>query len=116
VDHLRGRSAATELLATLLRAGETVVASEIVRFELIAGVRDDERDGLEDFFSAIGWVAVSESVARLAGTLARPYRRSHSGIDDADYLIAATALALEADLLTTNVRHFPMIEGLERPY
>lgn len=40
----------------------------------------------------------------------------HSGIDDADYLIAATAISLEADLLTTNVRHFPMLEGLRPAY
>ena len=39
-----------------------------------------------------------------------------SGIDDADYLIAATALLLEADLLTTNVCHFPMLPGLQSPY
>jgi len=42
--------------------------------------------------------------------------RSHSDIDDADYLIAATALLLDTDLLTTNVRHFPMIRGLEPAY
>jgi hypothetical protein len=45
----------------------------------------------------------------------RRHRRAHSGIDDADYLIAATALLLEADLLTTNVRHFPMLPGLQPP-
>ena len=48
--------------------------------------------------------------------LVRKHRRAHSGIDDADYLIAATALLLEADLLTTNVRHFPMLSGLQPPY
>jgi hypothetical protein len=37
-------------------------------------------------------------------------------IDAADYLIAATALLLEAELLTTNVRHFPMLTGLEPAY
>lgn len=58
----------------------------------------------------------SEEVARRAGELAQTHRRSHSGIDDADYLIAATALLLEADLLTTNVRRFPMIAGLEPAY
>jgi predicted nucleic acid-binding protein len=30
--------------------------------------------------------------------------------------VAATALLLEADLLTTNVRHFPMIRGVEPAY
>lgn len=34
----------------------------------------------------------------------------------ADYLIAATSMLADADLLTTNVRHFPMIEGLAPAY
>lgn len=59
---------------------------------------------------------VGEEVSRAAGALAQSHRRAHSGIDDADYLIAATALLLEADLLTTNVRHFPMLAGLELAY
>ena len=77
----------------------------------MAGVRKGEVEALEQFFSAVSWVPVGEEVSRLAGELAQRHRRSHSGIDDADYLIAATALLLEADLLTTNVRHFPMIPG-----
>jgi predicted nucleic acid-binding protein len=79
-------------------------------------VRDDELPALEQFFSAVTWVAVGEDVARAAGELARKHRRAHSGIDDADYLIAATALLLEADLLSTNLRHFPMLPGLEPLY
>jgi len=67
-------------------------------------------------FSAVSWVSVGEDVARAAGELARKYRRANSGIDDADYLIAATALLLEAELLTTNVRHFPMLPGIQPPY
>ena len=116
IDHLRGDQAAVDLLRGLVEEDETIAASEIVRFELAAGVRDDELPALEQFFSAISWVAVGEDVARAAGELARKHRRAHSGIDDADYLIAATALLLEADLLTTNVRHFPMLAGLEPPY
>ncbi len=116
IDHLRGEQAAVDLLRGLVEEDETIAASEIVRFELAAGVRDDELPALEQFFSAISWVAVGEDVARAAGELARKHRRAHSGIDDADYLIAATALLLEADLLTTNVRHFPMLIGLEPPY
>jgi hypothetical protein len=116
IDHLRGDQAAVDLLRALIENDETVAASEVVRFELLAGVRDDELPALEQFFSAVSWVAVGEEVARTAGGLARKHRRAHSGIDDADYLIAATALLLEADLLTTNVRHFPMLPGLQPPY
>jgi predicted nucleic acid-binding protein len=87
-----------------------------VRFELLAGVRDDELEALEHFFSALVWIPVDESIARSAGMLARRHRGAHSGIDDADYVIAATALALDAQLLTTNVRHFPMLAGLRPAY
>jgi hypothetical protein len=116
IDHLRGDEAAVDLLKDLVENDETLAASEVVRFELVAGVRDDELPALEQFFSAVSWVAVGEDVARTAGVLVRKHRRAHSGIDDADYLIAATALLLEADLLTTNVRHFPMLPGLQPPY
>jgi predicted nucleic acid-binding protein len=116
VDHLRGQQGAVDLLRSLVESDETLVASEVVRFELLAGVRDEELPALEQFFSAIAWVAVGEEVARAAGALARKHRRAHSGIDDADYLVAATALLLDADLLTTNVRHFPMLEDLQSPY
>jgi predicted nucleic acid-binding protein len=116
MDHLRGDKAAVDLLRRLVDQDEVLAASEVVRFELAAGVRDDELPALEQFFSAVTWVAVGEHVARAAGALAREYRPAHSGIDDADYLIAATVLLLEAELLTTNVRHFPMLPGLQPPY
>lgn len=116
IDHLRGSPAAVDLLGGLIEAEEALFASEVVRFELLAGVREKEFDALEQFFSALSWVPVGEEVARTAGSLAQRHRRSHSGSDDADYLIAATALLLDAELLTTNVRHFPMIAGLAPAY
>lgn len=116
IDHLRGSPPAVGLLRGLIDPEESLVASEIVRFELLAGVRRNEIEALEQFFSAVSWVPVAEEVARAAASLAQRHRRAHSGIDDADYLIAATALLLEADLLTTNVRHFPMISGLKPAY
>jgi len=116
VDHLRGMATAAELLTEAVAGGETLVANEITRFELLAGVRSAEVDALESFCSAIAWIPMDEEVAREAGRLARRLRRSKSGIDDADYVIAATAILLEADLLTTNVRHFPMMKGIRPPY
>lgn len=116
IDHLRGSLPAVELLTSLIDDAETIAASEVVRFELLAGVRDREVDALEQFFLALTWVPVDERVTRAAGTLARRHRRAYSGIDDADYLIAATAVLLDAPLLTTNVRHFPMLKNLRPAY
>lgn len=116
IDHLRGSEPAVALLRSLIEQEETVAASEVIRFELLAGVRDEELDALEQCFSALSWVPVDEDVARTAGLLARKHRKAHSGIDDADYLIAETALVLDAELVTTNVRHFPMLADLRPPY
>lgn len=116
VDHLRGLARATELLEQLIRFGEQVVASELTRFELLAGVRPAERDGLERFCATIDWVPVTDEIARRAGEYARTYRRSHSGMGVVDYLLAGTAAALSADIVTMNVRHFPMFADLQRPY
>jgi hypothetical protein len=116
VDHLRGLAPAVDLLNRLIREEETVAASEVVRFELLAGVRDPELEALEQFLSVLSWVPVDEAVTRTAGLLARKHRKAYSGIDDVDYLIAATALVVDADLLTTNVRHFPMLVGLLPAY
>jgi predicted nucleic acid-binding protein len=116
VDHLRGVPAAVELLTALTDAGDDLVASELVRFELLAGIRDRELDAFDEFCSALSWAEVTEDVARVAGRLARRYRKSHSGIGAVDYLIAATAIVVDADLLTTNVRHFPMFTKLKAPY
>ncbi len=116
VDHLRGNANAVTFITGLVEEGEALAASEVVRFELLAGVRPTETDALERFFTSLVWLGVDEDITRTAGSLARKHRKSHSGIDDADYLIAATAIVADAELLTTNVRHFPMFEQLASPY
>lgn len=116
IDHLRGEEVAVALLRRLVDEEEKVAASELVRFELLAGVREDEIEALEHFCSALSWIPVDEAITRTAGSLARKHRGAHSRIDDVDYLIAATALVLEAELLTINVRHFPMLAGLRPAY
>lgn len=116
IDHLHGFEPAVDLLARLSDEDELLAASELVRFELLAGVRPNEMEALEEFCLALIWLPVDRDVTQIAGAMARKFRGSHSGIDDVDYLIAATAVVFDAELLTTNVRHFPMIEGLGAPY
>lgn len=116
VDHLRGLPAATGLLVQLAEQGGELAASELTKFELLAGVRPREVGAVEEFFETLLWAPVGDEVARVAGRLAQRFRKSHSGIDDADYLIAATALVLDAALLTTNVRHFPIFTDLAPAY
>lgn len=116
VDYLRGRAGAIELLEEWVGSGESLVASELTRFELLSGLRPTEQNQIEGFFSALNWVPVTEDISRRAGEFARAYRRGHSGIGVVDYLLAGTAQSLGADSVTTNVRHFPMFDDLRPPY
>ena len=83
---------------------------------MIQGLRSSERRAANRLFALIAWVPVSEDVARRGGELGRRWRRSHPGIGVADLAIAATAEAIDADLATRNVKHFPMFDGLRAPY
>jgi predicted nucleic acid-binding protein len=58
-------------------------------------------------------VSVTDAIARRAGEHLRRFRRSHSGIDLVDVVVAATAEAYDVPLLTLNVRHFPMFKELK---
>jgi predicted nucleic acid-binding protein len=116
IDYLRDRAEAVHVVESVAGTAVWMGASEIVRFEVLAGVRPGELEGVEVFFAQLGWVAVDGSISRRAAALARRHRAAFGGIEDADYLIAATALELDARLLTANVRHFPMLEGLEPAY
>lgn len=115
IDHTRGPSAAREALLRAAAAGG-LQSSEIVRAELLVLIRERELDAIAPLLEVIVWHPVDQSVAELAGSLGRRWLPSHYGIDAADLVIAATAILIGADLLTKNVKHFPMIEGLKPPY
>ncbi len=111
IAHLRGVEPATELVRSAV-ASDGAAASVVSRVEIEGGMRSGERGAVARMFAALDLLPVSDAVAVEAGRLLRRYRASHPGVDLADYLIAATATLAGAELLTLNVRHFPMFEGL----
>jgi predicted nucleic acid-binding protein len=116
IEHLRGDHRALALLSRLFEEEDRVWAATPTRTEVIAGVRKGEEAAMADLFAILSWVDVDVAVADAAGQFARRYSRSHSGIDTTDYLIAAAAVSIGARLVTLNVRHYPMMEGLAQPY
>jgi predicted nucleic acid-binding protein len=115
IDVLRGESAAVSVLRTA-RQGGPLYASEVTRLEVLAGMRPPEERATRTLFSAFTWRPIDEAVAEIAGELGRQWLRANHGIDSADRAIAATAISLDAQLLTRNVKHFPMFAGLAAPY
>lgn len=111
IAHLRGVPAATAVLRAAAAKGEAH-ASVLSRTEIEGGMRSHERLEVVRLFSGLSLEPVTDEIAARAGEHLRRFRRSHSGIDITDYVVAATAETLGAELLTLNVKHFPMVSGL----
>lgn len=114
IAHLRGTVDATKLL--LATPSEDRLVSVLSRTDLEGGMRSAERADVARLFSVLQMVPVTDAIASRAGEHLRTFRRSHQGIDLADYVIAASAEAHGAQLVTLNVKHFPMVKGLRSPW
>lgn len=116
IDHLRGHEGAKNALRDAASAGARFAGSVLTRVEILAGMRGAEEAKTTALLASLEWIAVDEPLADQAGRLANQYSRSHPGVDPVDYVIAATATELEAELWTRNVKHFPMFPDLRSPY
>lgn len=116
IDHLRGNQAAREAVEVAVRRGERIVCSVVTRVEVLAGVRPGEEVPTRRLLDQVEWIPVTTVLAEEAGMLANRYLRSHPGVDSVDFIIAATALELNAVLWTRNVKHFPMFPDVAPPY
>ncbi|MFM7734171.1 MAG: type II toxin-antitoxin system VapC family toxin [Cyanobium sp.] len=113
IDYLRDHSQAVAFLES---CEQPLATSVITVAELYAGVRDgEERQRLDAFVAAFKVLALDRQPAQRAGLWRRQYGPSH-GTGLADALIAASAEAAGATLVTLNRRHFPMLAEVIVPY
>jgi predicted nucleic acid-binding protein len=113
IDYLRDR---TEAVAYLENLTSSRLISAITVAELYAGVREGaERVALDQFIGSFQVVAVDETIATRAGIIRRDFGKSH-GTGLADAIIAATAEAQQANVVTLNSKHFQMIKDIVVPY
>jgi predicted nucleic acid-binding protein len=113
IDYLRGYQKAASLVTS---CNPRIILSSIVVAELYAGVKGKkELSLLDNFISLFRIVPTSSEIARMGGLFKRDFAPSH-GVGLADAIIAATAVAENAELMTLNVKHYPMIKGLKPAY
>ena len=113
IDFLRGNEHA---VAFVRKHADWIMLSPIVVAELFAGARNDaERATLDDFVTLFPVAPMTVQVAKVAGSLRREFGKSH-GVGLADAIVAATALAEDAELKTINIKHYPMLKGLKPAY
>ena len=113
IDLLRGYDPAVTWIRPRTRQ---IALSAITVAELYAGIKGaDEKHALEDLIELFPVLPVTVEVAKQGGLYRQQFRPSH-GVGLADALIAATAVAQRAQLVTLNGKHFPMLDGVEAPY
>lgn len=113
---LRGEPGARTAISDARRRAERMLSVTPVRVEVLRGMRPGEEQVTAGLLEQLDWVTVDVALADRAGELGRSYRQSHQGIDVVDLLLAAAVERFGAELLTRNVRHFPMIPGLRPAY
>ncbi|SRR6266536_1809031 len=113
IDYLRDQP---DAVAYLDSVNDRLLISAMTIAELYAGVREGaERVALDDFIKAFEIVQIDNEIAVKGGLYRRDYSKTHgTGIGDA--IIAATAELRNADLVTLNRKHFPMLSSVIVPY
>ena len=109
IDHFHGNPAALEYFTQTLVEGETLAMSVVSLTEILAGMRAGEQERTEKLFNLFIIVDVDEQIARKAGDYLNEYRQKRH-MELADALIAASAFVVGAELITRNVKHYPMQE------
>ncbi len=108
IEVSRGRNVAViSKWMELSKSDSAVLYSPVSAAELWVGARPSEHDAINNLFRALTAVSIDADTGRQAGAYLRQYRKSH-GIEIADALIAAGAVANNAQLWTLNRKHYPM--------
>jgi predicted nucleic acid-binding protein len=116
IDVFRNVALAIDLLATAQRDGNELVSVTPVRTEVLRGASAERLLPVLDLLGTLAWIDVDQELADRAGDHGRRYGRSHPGIQVTDLLLAAAVERIDGQLLTRNVRHFPMFPELRPAY
>jgi hypothetical protein len=113
IDFSRGNPQAQAFIESLEVAP---CLSALTVTEILAGVRNKREQTLFDnLFGLWEILPVSAEIATAGGQLLNQYMKSH-GTDLVDGIIAATAQVYGLEVVTCNLKHFPMFPGLRAPY
>lgn len=108
IDFLRARPQVVERMWRLVASGDDPYITDVVLCEVATGIRPTELDAFDAFVEGVEFVQPGPEVARQAGLWRGDARRRGQTLSVRDALIAATAGALGASILTRNVRDFAL--------
>ena len=109
IDHMRGEPQAVDRLRRIFEDGDDPIVTEIVVCEVRAGLLDEAERHLDALIESIEFVQPGIEAAKTAGRWRADLRRRGRTLSLGDALIAATAGALGATVITRNVRDFALM-------
>ena len=112
---LRGKS---EIISRYVENAGNVAIPAMAVGELYFGVeksrdKDKNRRLLKELMAVIPSVQTTDDIMAKYGELRAEMEAAGMRLEDADLLIAATAVSLGAVLVTGNIRHFDRVPGLQ---
>ncbi|HUD44816.1 MAG TPA: PIN domain-containing protein [Patescibacteria group bacterium] len=112
IDNLRGGKIFATILDDLERENAELIVPTIVFFELFSGRSTRAPEIIKEInmlMKNFQRVDLTERIAKRAGEL---YRDINKDLGAADYVISASALELNATVVTLNKKHFEQITNL----
>jgi predicted nucleic acid-binding protein len=110
IDYLAGVKSTVSLIQELYDRGELLCVSDVVIAEVYSGLRPQDRDKARGLLTACFFLATTPEASQRAGEWRYHYARQGITLATADVLVAATAFAHKAVIVTGNKDHYPMPE------
>jgi tRNA(fMet)-specific endonuclease VapC len=113
IEHLRAKDRTKSILATL-PANEPIYLSVVTIFELYSGASTAEkRHDVALVTEDLTVLPFDAAVAAKAGDIYRTLKKQNKLIGVADIMIAATCLTFDQPILTSNKKHFKLVDDLK---
>jgi predicted nucleic acid-binding protein len=108
IDAINAKKNRNQALIRLAEAGNVLACCPVNIAEVYAGVRPKEEQLTAEVLHSLKLYPVTFDVAELAGRLKRDYVKKGKTLGLTDTLVAAVALHHGLQLITDNVKDFPM--------
>lgn len=108
IAQLRGDQDVADLLLSLIRRGDSLCVSCVNVAEVERGLQSKERRAAEVLLDRLEFLSTTKEAAARAGRYQADWARKGKTLHLADALVAGTARAHGAAVLTDNVADFPM--------
>jgi len=112
IDALRQNKKARQLFVDFDGALDNLFISSITAFELFSGKSSKDTtqsERITKLLSHFTEIDLNWKISKLAGEI---YRDKVKGLEVPDYIIAATAMEIGAQVVTLNKKHFTQIPNL----